>query len=117
MDLNFISLIIMILFYLFAGISHFKNPKFFLLIKPKWVCKPDLVNILIGIVEIGLALGLIFEYTRSISAFGIIILLILVFPANVYHLQISIKKKKNIIGTIIRLPIQGLLIYWAYIFI
>ena len=117
MDLNFISLVIMIFFYLFAGISHFKNPKFFIQITPKRVYKPDLVNIIIGVLEIGLALGLILENTRSISAIGIIILLILVFPANVYHLQISIKKKKNVIGTIIRLPIQGLLIYWAYIFI
>jgi len=111
MDLNFISLIVMILFYLFAGISHFKNPKFFLLITPKWVYKPELVNIIIGFAEIILALGLILETTRSISAIGIIILLILVFPANVYHLQISIEKKKNIIGTIIRLPVQELLIY------
>ena len=74
-------------------------------------------SIIIGILEIGLALGLVLETTRSISAIGIIILLILVFPANIYHLQISIKKKRNIIGTIIRLPVQGLLIYWAYIFI
>ena len=117
MDFNFISLVVMIFFYLFAGISHFKNPKFFIQITPKWVYKPDLVNIIIGILEIGLALGLVLETTRSISAIGIIILLILVFPANVYHLQISIKKKRNIIGTIIRLPVQGLLIYWAYIFI
>ncbi len=117
MDLNSISLGLMICFYLFAGISHFKNPKFFLLITPKWVYKPGLVNIIIGILEIGLALGLVLEATRSISAVGIIILLLLVFPANVYHLQISIKKKKNIIGTVIRLPVQGLLIYWAYIFI
>ena len=94
-----------------------KNPKFFIQITPKWVYKPDLVNIIIGIIEIVLALGLVLETTRSISAIGIIILLILVFPANVYHLQISIKKKRNVIGTIIRLPIQGLLIYWAYIFI
>jgi uncharacterized membrane protein len=92
MDLNFISLIVMILFYLFAGISHFKNPKFFLLITPKWVYKPELVNIIIGFAEIILALGLILETTRSISAIGII-------------------------GTIIRLPIQALLIYWAYVFI
>ncbi|MDB9847456.1 DoxX family protein, partial [Flavobacteriaceae bacterium] len=84
---------------------------------PKWVYRPDLVNIIIGIIEIGLALGLVLKTTRSISAIGIILLLIIVFPANLYHLQISIKKKKNIIGTIIRLPIQGLLIYWAYIFI
>ena len=77
-------------------INSLKGPaKFFLLITPKWVYKPELVNIIIGFAEIILALGLILETTRSISAIGIIILLILVFPANVYHLQISIEKKKK----------------------
>jgi uncharacterized membrane protein len=68
MDLNSISLCLMIFFYLFAGISHFKNPKFFLKITPKWVYRPDLVNIIIGIIEIGLALGLVLKTTRSISS-------------------------------------------------
>ena len=94
MDLNFISLVIMIFFYLFAGISHFKNPKFFIQITPKWVYKPDLVNIIIGILEIGLALGLILENTRSISAIGIIILLILVFPATFITCKSQSKRKK-----------------------
>ena len=67
--------------------------------------------------QIVLAIGLIFEKFRSISAIGIIILLILVFPANVRHLELSVKKRKNVIPTVLRLPIQGLLIYWAYLFI
>jgi len=107
----------MILFYFGAGISHFRNPIFFLKITPKWVLFPKIVNIIVGIVEIVLAIGLIFEKFRSISAIGIIILLILVFPANVRHLELSVKKSKNIIATVLRLPIQGLLIYWAYLFI
>jgi len=107
----------MILFYFGAGISHFRNPIFFLKITPKWVLFPETVNIIVGIVEIVLAIGLIFEKFRSISAIGIIILLILVFPANVRHLELSVKKSKNVIPTVLRLPIQGLLIYWAYLFI
>ena len=116
-EINSISLIIMILFYFGAGISHFRNPIFFLKITPKWVLFPKTVNIIVGIVEIVLAIGLIFEKFRSISAIGIIILLILVFPANVRHLELSVKKSKNVIPTVLRLPIQGLLIYWAYLFI
>ena len=116
-EINSISLIIMILFYFGAGISHFRNPIFFLIITPKWVLFPKTVNIIVGIVEIVLAIGLIFEKSRSISAIGIIILLILVFPANVRHLELSVKKRKNVIATVLRLPIQGLLIYWAYLFI
>ena len=112
-----VSFILMILFYLFAGISHFKNPSFFIKITPKWVPYPEKINIIVGVAEIFLALGMISEVTRPFSAKGIIILLILVFPANIYHLRKGIKKNKNIIPLIIRLPIQGLLIYWAYIFI
>ena len=116
-DLNYISLIIMSLFYFFAGISHFKNPIFFLKITPKWVIYPKTVNIIVGIIEILLAVGMLFHNTRSISAYLIIVLLILVFPANIRHLMISLNKKKNIGLTTMRLPLQGVLIYWAYSFI
>jgi len=112
-----ILLILIIMFYLFAGISHFKNPNFFIKITPKWVPYPKKINVIVGISEIILALGMVSEYTRSFSALGIITLLVLVFPANIYHLKIGIKKNKNIIPLIIRIPVQGLLIYWAYLFI
>ena len=115
--LNLFSLVTMALFYLFAGLSHFKNPIFFLKITPKWVYKPKIVNIMIGIIEIILASGLAFNLTRSFAATGLIVLLIVVFPANVYHFQVSIKNKKNIFLTFLRLPLQLLLIYWAYTFI
>mgnify|MGYP006118412263 CR=1 FL=1 len=107
----------MALFYLFAGISHFKNPTFFIKITPKWVYKPKTVNILIGVIELILATGLVFNFTRSLAAIGIIVLLILVFPANIYHFQLSLQNKRNISLTFLRLPIQLLLIYWAYTFI
>ena len=115
--LMLISLIIMIFFYMFAGVSHFMKPKFFLAITPKWVPYPSLINVLIGAIEIVLAILLLFSVTRSFAAWSIIILLVLVFPANVYHLQKALQKKKGVLFTIIRLPLQALLIYWAYIFI
>ena len=100
-----------------AGIMHFISSKFFLKITPKWVPYPEIVNLLVGTVEIALGLALIFESTRSIAAIGLIMLLIAVFPANVYHFQLSLKKEKNVLATLLRLPIQGLLIYWAYSFV
>jgi len=104
-------------FYMFAGVSHFQNPNFFLKITPKWVPAPEKVNLIVGAVEFLLGVGLLFSMTRSYAAIGIIILLVAVFPANVYHFQKSLKKEKLVIPTFIRLPLQGLLIYWAYIFI
>ncbi len=116
-NLKFISLVVMAAFYILAGISHFRIPKFFLAITPPWVPAPEKVNILVGIIEIVLGVGLLIPATQSYAAMGIIALLIAVFPANVYHFQKARRKGKDVIGTTIRLPIQLLLIYWAYTFI
>jgi len=104
-------------FYVFAGVSHFRVPKFFLKITPTWVPFPEKVNIIVGVIEIVLGLALLYSLTRPYAAIGIIALLIAVFPANIYHFQKARRKGKHIIPTLIRLPIQGLLIYWAYSFI
>ncbi len=115
--IKLISLFLMAALYIFAGISHFRQPKFFLSITPQWVPSPEKVNILVGVIEIFLGIGLLFSITRYYAAIGIIALLIAVFPANIYHFQKARKKGKHIFPTLIRLPIQGLLIYWAYTFL
>lgn len=115
--LQLISLLLMVSFYLFAGVSHFRIPKFFLRITPPWVPSPELVNKLVGGIEIALALGLLLPATRTWAAYGVIALLIAVFPANIHHFQLARKKQKQLMMTAIRLPIQLLLIYWAYSFL
>lgn len=112
-----ISLYLMAAFYIYAGYMHFKAPKFFLRITPKWVPAPEKVNIIVGAAEIALGILVLIPATRDYAVYGIIALLIIVFPANVYHLQKSLKKKKFVWQTIVRLPIQGLLIWWAYSFL
>lgn len=112
-----ISPLFMSAFYIFAGISHFLRPGFFLNIIPKWVPSPKQVNLLVGSIEVLLGLGLLFTNFQSYSAWGIIALLVAVFPANVYHYQQARNKGKHVLATLIRLPIQGLLIYWAYTFV
>jgi len=103
--------------YIFAGISHFRSPKFFLSITPPWVPAPEKVNILVGLIEIALGIALLFSATRYYAALGVIALLIAVFPANVYHFQKAKRKNKQVMATMVRLPIQLLLIYWAYSFL
>ena len=93
------------------------KPKFFLAITPTWVPRPNMINILVGAMEIVLAILLLFSVTRSFAAWSIIILLMVVFPANVYHCQKAFRKKKGVLLTLIRLPLQALLIYWAYSFV
>lgn len=111
------SLILMATVYIVAGITHFRIPKFFLSITPKWVPAPEVVNKIVGAGEILLGILLLFPLTRSYAAIGVIVLLIAVFPANVYHFQKALKKQKMVGVTALRLPVQLLLIYWAYSFV
>ncbi|MEL6390688.1 MAG: MauE/DoxX family redox-associated membrane protein [Bacteroidota bacterium] len=107
-------LYLMAAFYIFAGIQHFRVPKFFLAITPPWVPRPEIVNQLVGIIEIILGVAILIPRTKNIGAVGIMALLVAVFPANLYHFQKARAKKKMVLPTLIRLPVQLLLIWWAY---
>ena len=105
----------MAIFYITTGIMHFVRPAMFVSIIPPFIPVPKLVNKLVGGLEVGLGLGLIFESTRTLAAYGIILLLIAVFPANLYMYQ---RKHLGIPKwlLLIRLPMQLLLIGWAYLY-
>jgi uncharacterized membrane protein len=115
--LELVSLIAMSALYCIAGIAHFIVPKGFIQITPSWVPAPEKVNILVGIIEISLGVLLLFDVTRSYAAIGLVALLVAVFPANIHHYQLMRKKGKGVVVTLIRLPLQLLLIYWASTFI
>jgi uncharacterized membrane protein len=68
-----------------------------------------------GIAEIVLGIGVIIPATRRWSAWGIIALLVAVFPANIQMMVNYLKDQNpNAWLTILRLPIQVILIAWAY---
>lgn len=115
--LQTISLYSMAFLYLFAGVCHFIKPKVFLYITPKWVPKPKVVNIIVGFAEMVLGILLLIPLTRSYAAIGVLILLVAVFPANVNHYLQEKRKSRYVLATLIRLPMQLLLLYWAYTFV
>ena len=78
------SIIIMSILYIGVGIKHFTNPMWFIKIVPPILpFKLSLVYIS-GFFEILLGTLLLFPVTRYIAAWGLILLLIAVFPANIY---------------------------------
>ena len=104
--------------YTLAGIYHFVKPKLYLMIMPPFIPFKKQVNWITGLAELVLGLLLLIPSFKSIAALGIIILLIAVYPANIYH--IIQNRKKTILPewTLwVRLPLQFLLIYWAYQYI
>lgn len=117
MDLFTVGLYLMAGFYVFAGVMHFLNPKFFLKMIPPYIPYPEAVNLLVGVIELGLGLMLVFPQTRSLAAWGVMALLVAVFPANWYHHQKAKATGKLVAATLIRLPFQLVLIYWAYLYV
>ncbi|MFD2033740.1 hypothetical protein ACFSKL_03005 [Belliella marina] len=73
------------------------------------------MNKLAGAFEILFGIGLLSELTRHYAAFGIIILLIAVFPANLYMYQKGAKGIPKWV-LLLRLPLQFGLIAWAYLY-
>lgn len=105
----------MAVIYFIAGCNHFRNPKLYIKIIPEYFPNRKLLNILSGLIEIILAILLCIPQFTNYAAWGIILLLIAVFPANLYMYQ----NKKASLGLpkwvlLLRLPLQLLLIFWAY---
>ena len=110
-----ISLYVMAALYILAGANHFVRPKFYLRIIPRYIPWHKAVNYVSGAAEILLGVMLLFPTYRILAAWGIIILLIAIFPANVNHLTTAKPGKGLPIWALyIRLPFQGILILWAW---
>ncbi|MGC4038063.1 MAG: DoxX family protein [Chitinophagaceae bacterium] len=103
--------------YIIAGCFHFLRPKFYKWMMPRWVPWPIPVVFISGIVEIVLGILLIPFVTRNYAAWGIIILLILIFPANVHMMRNLRRKNSRYLSlAILRLPLQVVLIWWAWLY-
>jgi len=115
--LELASLVVMSAFYVFAGAMHFVRPAFYLAIMPPFLPAHLFLVYLSGVAEIVLGLALWVPSLRRWAAYGIVALLIAVFPANVYmwlgDVAIDGKRVPGW-GHAIRLPLQGVLIAWAY---
>lgn len=101
-----------------AGIMHFVKPYFFLKIMPGYIPFPVKMVYLSGIVEIICGVLLIFPQTQTYGAWLSIALLIAVFPANIEMAKnFYLIHHKYFWLTVLRLPLQFVLIWWAYQFI
>lgn len=82
---------------------------------PPWLSRPLFLVYLSGFFEIALGLLLLPLLTRSLAAWGIILLLIAVFPANIQMMIMYARRKHRLTWiTVVRLPLQLLLIWWAW---
>ena len=99
-----------IMFFI-AGLAHFIAPKKLVAMMPaKLPCKPFL-NYFTGACEMLFAVGILLPRTYVVSGWGLIVLLVLMFPANVY-----IAVKNSSLYNISRLFFQPVYIAWVWWF-
>jgi uncharacterized membrane protein len=95
-----------------AGVLHFVHPETYLRIMPPALPAPRLLVLLSGAAEVAGGLGLLLPATRRLAAWGLLALLVAVFPANVHMLGLA--KELHLPAWVLwaRLPLQPLLM-WA----
>ena len=102
------------LLFVLAGSWHFVHPATYLAIMPPQLPHPLALVYVSGIFEILGGLGLLLHRTRRLAGWGLLALLVAVFPANVY--MALIHKQLHIPGWVAwgRLPLQLPLLWWVW---
>lgn len=107
--------ILLALFFIGAGVNHFIRIGFYLRMMPRYVPFPLAMVQISGVAELGLGLLLLIPRCAPLAAWGLIALLVAVFPAN---LQMALHPETfpefNPVTLWLRLPLQAVMIAWAY---
>ncbi len=107
-------------FFLFGGVQHFTNTDFYIPMMPPYLPWHEGLIYLSGGAEIGLGIAVLVPQVRRVAAWGIILLLVAIFPANIhialYNVPLAGAEEGAGILNWVRLPFQLVLIAWAWCF-
>jgi len=113
--LRIAGLLFLILMFLISGINHFSNPNLYVSIMPPYLPMQSELSYISGIFEILGAIGLLFSKIRKLVGYALLIMLILMFPANlhmaVYPESFPMYSELTIY---VRLPLQLVFMAWVY---
>ena len=117
-DSNYKKMILfgLAMFFIFFGIDHLINPEFYLSIMPPAFPLHKEAVYISGFFEILGGLGVLISRFRKIAGWGLIALLVAVYPANIY-MALTPEAFPNISIELLyfRLALQFLFFYWAYV--
>ena len=110
-----IALLLLVPFYVIAGVNHFVNPDFYVNIMPPYLPAHRELVLLSGVFEVLGGLGVLVPAIRALVGWGLILLLLAVFPANV-HMAMHPELFADVPAWALyaRLPLQVPFIAWAY---
>jgi uncharacterized membrane protein len=109
-----VSKYLLAIFMVGAGMLHFIGSDFYLKIMPPYLPSPLALVYLSGGIEFLLGLLLLVPRFSRWAAWGIIALLIVVFPANIYLYQHQEIIPGPPLLHLLRLPLQAAFILWAF---
>jgi uncharacterized membrane protein len=101
--------------FLSSGTGHLTHPEIFTSIVPPQFGHADLLVAISGVAELAGGIGLLIPATRNAAAIGLIVLLIAVWPANIY-MAIAADHFTSVAPVWViwlRVPLQLLLIWWV----
>jgi len=112
-----LSIALMGLLFIGAGVMHFVKPAPYIGIMPHWLPAPALLVLVSGIAEVAGGVGVLVPSTRVAAGWGLIVLLVAIFPANVQMFLDARAKGAGVLwmaAVTARLPLQALLIWWVW---
>lgn len=103
------------LLFVIGGLYHFVNPSLYLRMMPSYLPWHLFLVYLSGFFEVALGLLLFVPRYTRLAAWGLIALLVAVFPANV-QMALNPQLFPDIAPAVLwlRLPLQAVFVYWAY---
>ncbi|WP_430504215.1 DoxX family protein [Haloparvum sp. PAK95] len=115
-------LYVMGVLYVVAGVLHFVVPDLYAQVVPPVFPRPLALVYLSGIAEIALGIGVMVPRTRRLAAWGLVALLIAIFPANVYMATSGVAitggpafvDDPSTTARWARLPFQAVFVLWAW---
>lgn len=112
-----VSLLLIGAGFVIAGVLHLVKPGAYVGIVPRWLPAPMLLVLVSGVAEILGGVGVLVPATRVAAGWGLIALLVAVFPANVQmlldaHAHGASRGWQTALA--LRLPLQLVLMWWVY---
>ncbi len=108
-------LVLLSLFFTYAGIDHLISPDFYVSIMPPWIPWHLELVYISGVFEVMGGVGVLIPRFRALAGTGLVALLIAVYPANL-HMAFNPQLFPDIplAALYVRLALQFLAFYWAW---
>ncbi len=100
--------------YIAAGVNHFANPDFYTKIMPPYIPAHETMVAWSGVAEVALGALLLDPRFRTLAAWGIVAMLVVFLTVHVHMLVNHEDFGMPYWGLVLRLPLQALLILWAW---